>query len=228
MKVHFARHGIPESVRSDGGPQFASQQFAEFAEKWRFRHNITSPYHSQSNGKAESAVKEAKKILKKCSISGEDPLLALLEHRNTPTVDLDLSPCQRLFNRRARTRIPVSRKLLDPTIIDPKTVRDRLRSRIESQQHYYDRGSRALKPLQEGDMVWIQPLGGQKEQWEKGQVLRQTNDRSYEVKTQQGMLRRNRIHLRYAPEATEQQQDGEEQQSPQEFVLRNRRVPKFV
>jgi hypothetical protein len=34
MKVHFARHGIPESVRSDGGPQFVSQQFAEFADQW--------------------------------------------------------------------------------------------------------------------------------------------------------------------------------------------------
>ncbi|KAF6772939.1 hypothetical protein AHF37_12719 [Paragonimus kellicotti] len=59
LKAQFARYGIPECVRSDGGPQFSAQQFAEFAEKWRFKHEVSSPHHSQSNGKAESAVKAA-------------------------------------------------------------------------------------------------------------------------------------------------------------------------
>ena len=44
----------------------------------------SSPHHSQGNGKAESAVKEAKKILRKCRASGSDAFLALLDHRNTP------------------------------------------------------------------------------------------------------------------------------------------------
>ena len=37
----------------------------------------------QSNGKAESAVKEAKKILLKCKKTSSDEFLALLDHRNT-------------------------------------------------------------------------------------------------------------------------------------------------
>ena len=37
------------------------------------------PHHSQGNGKEESAVKEAKKILRKCRASGSDAFLALLE-----------------------------------------------------------------------------------------------------------------------------------------------------
>lgn len=56
MKGIFARHGIPLTVVSDGGPQFSSSEFREFASKWEFNHIITSPTNSQSNGMAERNV----------------------------------------------------------------------------------------------------------------------------------------------------------------------------
>ena len=52
-KGHFARYGIPEKVYED------------FAAQWGFNHVTSSPYHSQSNGKAKAAVKIAKSMLKK-------------------------------------------------------------------------------------------------------------------------------------------------------------------
>ena len=63
LKGHFARHGIPEQLVTDNGPQFVSRDFLKFSKEWDFEHRTSSPYHSQSNGKAESAVKQAKKIL---------------------------------------------------------------------------------------------------------------------------------------------------------------------
>ncbi|KAF8563136.1 hypothetical protein P879_11881 [Paragonimus westermani] len=99
LKAQFARYGSPECVRSDGGPQFSAQQFAQFAEEWRFKHEVSSPHHSQSNGKVESAVKEAEKIMKKCLTAKEDAYLTLLEHRNTPSADTDLSPAERLMEQ---------------------------------------------------------------------------------------------------------------------------------
>ena len=42
---------------------------------FEFEHTASSPYHSQSNGKAESSVKLAKRILMRAA----DPQLALLE-----------------------------------------------------------------------------------------------------------------------------------------------------
>ena len=70
LKAHFARHSIPEQLVTDNGTQFVSSDFLKFSSEWDFEHRTSSPCHSQSNGKAESAVKEAKKILLKCKKAG--------------------------------------------------------------------------------------------------------------------------------------------------------------
>ena len=100
VRGHFARYGIPNTVVSDCGPQFTSSEFKEFAKKWSFRHIKSSPYHHQSNGKAENAVKIAKSLLIKAKEDGKDPLLSLLEWRNTPTEGFNCSPAQRFYGRR--------------------------------------------------------------------------------------------------------------------------------
>ena len=96
-------------MQSDGGPQFISAEFQAFANNWKFKHSMSSPYHSQSNGKAESAVKIVKNFLKK----SDDPLRAVLEWRNTPTSQINCSPVQRLMQR--RTRASASSGAVDET-----------------------------------------------------------------------------------------------------------------
>ena len=99
LKAHFARHGIPEQLVTDNGSQFTSCDFLDF------EHLTISPHHSQGNCKTESAVKEAKKILRKCRSTGSDAFLALLDHRNTTPASIQASPAQRLFNRRTRSQL---------------------------------------------------------------------------------------------------------------------------
>ena len=52
-KQHFVRHGIPHTLIADSGAQFASDLSKTFAEKNQFNHFTTSPYWSQSNGRAK-------------------------------------------------------------------------------------------------------------------------------------------------------------------------------
>ena len=53
LKAVFSRHGLPEIVRSDNGPQYSSLEFSKFAESYNFKHVTSSPLYSQSNGLAE-------------------------------------------------------------------------------------------------------------------------------------------------------------------------------
>ena len=61
LRQTFCRTAIPDIVWSDGGPQFTSIQFTQFAQQWGFLHKTSSLYHPQSNGKIESTVKSMKK-----------------------------------------------------------------------------------------------------------------------------------------------------------------------
>jgi hypothetical protein len=112
LRAQFSRHGVPSKVISDNGPQLSSSDFADFAKTYEFVHVTSSPGYPLSNGKAENAVKTVKRIMKKSLKSGEDPYLALLSWRNTPSEGMNSSPVQRLYGRRTRTLLPTTNKLL--------------------------------------------------------------------------------------------------------------------
>ena len=84
LKTAFARHGIPETLRTDNGPQFSSQEFAEFAKQYDFTHTTSSPHFPASNGQVERAVQTVKHLLK----NADDPPLALLSYRATYSISL--------------------------------------------------------------------------------------------------------------------------------------------
>ena len=79
-------------------------------------------------------------------------------------------------------------------------VGDKLQERQLKQALYYNRGAKVLQPLQEGDVVRLQPLNRQSK-WFKAQVDQHVDIRSYNVRTNDGRLyRRNRSHLYKVPE----------------------------
>ena len=194
LKNHFGRHGIPDTLYSDNGPQLASREFKEFASAWHFHHQTSSAHYPQSNGKIENAIKTAKKLLTKAKASGQDPYLAILDWRNTPSPSIGSSPVQRLFGRRTKTLLPTAGTLLQPKIMEE--TEDKLKERKTKQALFYNKGTKELPELQPGDTVRMKPLPSDKEkQWRKGSVVKQVAPRSYEVDLQGTMLRRNRIHL---------------------------------
>ena len=153
LKSHFARYGIPHQVISDNGPQFASKEFADFAEKWDFEHLTSSPGNSKTNSKAESGVKTAKRLLHKSIKAGKDPYLAILDYRHTPTQGMVSSPAQRLISRRTKTLLPTTQCLLLLKVTSPEHVKENLGHRQQTQAKYYNRSAKDLPSLSEGDVV---------------------------------------------------------------------------
>ena len=56
----FARHGIPDQLLSDNGPQFSANTFAKFQEEFGFTHITSSPNFPQANGEVERTVQTEK------------------------------------------------------------------------------------------------------------------------------------------------------------------------
>ena len=61
LKPIFARYGIPATIISDNGPQFASVEMKQFSETYGFSHVTTSLYYPQANGQAERTVSKCKR-----------------------------------------------------------------------------------------------------------------------------------------------------------------------
>ena len=64
LRSFFTTFGVPEELSSDGGPEFTADSTKKFLKQWDVRHRISSAYFPQSNGRAEVAVKAAKRLLR--------------------------------------------------------------------------------------------------------------------------------------------------------------------
>uniref|UniRef100_A0A3Q3Q0K8 Integrase catalytic domain-containing protein n=1 Tax=Monopterus albus TaxID=43700 RepID=A0A3Q3Q0K8_MONAL len=77
-----ARHGFPQCVMSDNGPQYSCSEFKDFA-----------------YGKAEKGVQIVKRLFRKAADSNTDHHLALLSYRAAP-LECGKSPAEPLMNRK--------------------------------------------------------------------------------------------------------------------------------
>ena len=193
MKSIFARHGIPETVISDNGPQFASKEFAEFASTWELCHITSSPRYPKANGMAERTVQTIKKLLEKSDMKNEDPYLAILTHRSCPDPSGDPSPAEKLMNRQLRARLPAVRPVNKKRI----SIQMNNMQKKQNQAFYHDRNAKELPKLDKGSTVRVYQHSSPsvKANWStKAKVVEQHHTpRSYIIKTEEGQtLRRNR------------------------------------
>ena len=180
MRKQFSRWGNPEELITDSGSNFNSEHFANFCREKNTTHKLSSPHHHQSNGKAESAVKVVKNLLRKSRKSSIHPCDALMDQRQTPTAGMNTSPARRFLSRQVRTELPIKASLLKPKLV--KKVLEQKEMKIAKFKTYYDQRAKDLPSLKQGDTVRVSPEGVKKgQEWKKGTVIKQTNPRAYDV-----------------------------------------------
>ena len=194
LKSVFSRHGIPEEVRSDNGPQYSSQEFAAFSTAYNFKHATSSPLYPQSNGQAERMVQTVKKILRQSN----DIHKGLLVYRSTPMPWCNLSPAELSMGQRLRTQLPCTD--LIPQWPYLEEFREKNESFKKKQERDYNRRHRVCEvpSLPDNAAVWVtsgnRPISGR--------VITAANTpRSYLVETPTGRIRRNQQHLNIVPDS---------------------------
>ena len=100
----FSRFGVPEEISSDGGLEFTFSATKEFLRTWDVTHRIFSAYYPRSNGRAEVAVKHAKRLLRSNvddsgSLDNIKLLSAMFYLRNTSDSDFQVSPVEIIHRR---------------------------------------------------------------------------------------------------------------------------------
>ncbi|UYV64882.1 K02A2.6-like, partial [Cordylochernes scorpioides] len=222
-KRQFSRYGIPQIIVSDNGRQFKSTEFQKFSKEWQFQHSTSSPLHSQGNGKAEAAVKIAKNLLKKSKQENSDFWQNLLNWRNTPTIDIDSSPVQRIMSRRTRAILPIHPNLLKPSI--PENIPDKISIKRQQAKYYYDRKSKNLPDLDIGQEVYVR-TPNTTPSWSKANITNEHNTRSYDVNIHGRTYRRNRTWIKPQQasanqKSTNNQEEGRKESIDQEQTVSN-------
>ncbi|XP_015277400.1 PREDICTED: uncharacterized protein K02A2.6-like [Gekko japonicus] len=103
----FATHGLPDTLVSNNGPQFVSEEFKTFLSDNGIRQITAAPFHPASNGQAERMVRTAKEALGRLTEGDWSVRLGsfLLRQHTTPCSTTGRSPAELLMGRRLTTRL---------------------------------------------------------------------------------------------------------------------------
>ena len=171
----FSRFGLPRSITSDGGTCFTSAQFTKYLSTLGINHHIGAPYHPQSNGAAESAVKIIKSCLKKADkVSGLSLTQALNNYlflyRASIHSTTQESPAKLMLGREVRTIFSQLRPSVDDIVLE---------NQMKQKRNY--RGNRNVS-FAVGDKILARDYRGQ-HKWVQGTVTAVLGPQLYQIVT---------------------------------------------
>lgn len=186
----FARHGIPQQLVSDNGPQFVSEEFRLFMKQNGIRHSTSSPYHPRTNGQAERFVQTFKQAMK--NAKGEKRSLQqklsvfLCKYRSTPHAMTNETPAKLLLGRNLRTRLDI----MKPDLLSRVSYGQ---DRMKLSRHTGE----TVRKFSKGHHVMVRDYRSSDRKWIPAAIHAQTGPLSYTIDTGTGTLwRRHTDQLR--------------------------------
>ena len=168
---------------------------------------MSSAYYPQGNGRAELAVKAAKRILAtNISASGklnrDSAARSFLLQRNTPVQDVDQSPAMMLYGRNLKDQLPSVPLRMRKEWSDIANRREQgMAKRHIRNAERYNEHTKCLSPLEVGDVVALQNQSGKSPlRWYRTgyivEVIPQTRQYRVKVDGSHRVTLRNRRFLR--------------------------------
>ena len=154
----FCTHGLPQSLKTDNGPPFTSEEFGTFLKTNGIQHRTSTPLWPQANGEVERQNRSLLKALKIAQAEKKNLKVEMMKfltaYRTTPHSSTGVSPAKLLFNREIRSKIPELTK--SEYIIDSE-ARDRDAEMKQRRTDYADERRGAQEnSLAPGDHVLVE------------------------------------------------------------------------
>lgn len=206
LRETFASFGIPDSLTSDGGPEFTAHSTTELLNNWGVQHRLCSAYNPHANNRAETAVKTMKRLIS--GNTGPGGTLtsafykALLTYRNAPAPDTKMSPAMCVLGRPIRDMLPTLPQKLRVPQDSPSESRRKIamRKRQSTAHAKWSEHTGGLSPLKCGDRVHIQNQhGSHPGKWDHTGVVTQVlqyHQYTVQMDGSGRLTTRNRRHLR--------------------------------
>ena len=110
LEAVFARHGIPQTVKTDNGPPFNGHEFRSFSEELAFHHRKVTPLWPEANGEAERFLQTISKHVRTSMVENVNwkaqlPQFLMLYHA-TPHSSTKMSPIEAMTGRKMRCGLP--------------------------------------------------------------------------------------------------------------------------
>ena len=157
MDQIFSTHGIPDTLRSDNGLPFTSNEIREYMQENGINHKKITPLWPQANSKAESFMKPLMKAIRSATVEGtqwEKHLYRfLLNYRATPHTTTGFAPAELLFNCKIQTKLPQPQFITVPSDMSARVIENDAKAKAKMKAHA-DKGTQVSK-IQVGDLVLV-------------------------------------------------------------------------
>jgi hypothetical protein len=111
----FSRFGTPRILISDGGTHFTGKNFKKCFSKLGIEHRVSTAYHPQTNGQAETSNRQLKSILNKTIEKGSKDWSkkldgALWVYRTTFNTPIGMTPYQFVYGKACHLPVELEHK----------------------------------------------------------------------------------------------------------------------
>ena len=168
-------HGVPQSIVSDRDPRFTSRFWSAYQRAMGTKLNLSTAYHSQSDGQSERTIQTLEDMLRACAIDFRgnwDDYVILMEfsYNNSYHSSIGMAPFEALYGRKCRSplywdevgeRAVEGPDIVQATVEKIAVVRDRLKAAQDRQKSWADMKRKPLE-FSVGEKVYLKvsPMKG--------------------------------------------------------------------